>query len=394
MRLRRQLPVYSPITATSLLQGTGSLIYGPGRAESSIRAWLAREFGVEVFRLTDSGTSALGLALGASAAVTNRPVVLLPAYGCYDLVTAALAARVRIRFYDVDPETLGPDWTSLTAALSNDTAAVLVAHWYGIPVELARVRILADRVGAILIEDAAQGIGGSYQGRALGSTGDFGVLSFGRGKGVTSGGGGALLANTAVAITWLRSANAWPRAELGVRGLLASMAQWILARPSWYGIPSALPGLQLGETVFHPPHAPHPMSRSASGLLSQSLRYAARESEIRRTNAASLAPTISAIAMIPQAVEGSAGYLRLPVVVEAKRRPAFRSAEAQVLGIMPGYPRPLPELPVESEGKENIPGARQLSQSLFTLPTHSRLSFVDLSRISKWAERLRDAKNS
>ena len=322
-------------------------------------------------------------------AATNRPVILLPAYGCYDLVTAALAASVRIRFYDLDPETLGPDWSSLQAALSDDTAAVVVAHLYGIPVDLGRVRALVDHAGALLVEDAAMGTGGSFGGRALGAAGDFGVLSFGRGKGVTSGGGGALLAHSARAKTWLMAYPEDQKAGHGIRSLLASGAQWLLARPAWYGIPSALPGLQLGETVFHPPHRATPMPLAARALLSQSIRYAEKESRIRRSNAGRLAKNLSFVSRVPEARGGTAGYLRLPVLVEGKLLTAFRSPRSRALGIMPGYPRPLPELPVTFELEGTAPGARELAQSLFTVPTHSRLSSSDLTRIEAWVEQLR-----
>ena len=68
--------------------------------------------------------------------------------------------------------------------------AVVVAYLYGIPFDTAPVRAAAGAVGAWLIEDAAQGAGASFRGRALGAFGDLSMLSFGRGKGVTAGRGG------------------------------------------------------------------------------------------------------------------------------------------------------------------------------------------------------------
>ena len=88
-------------------------------ALAAARALVSRWFGSRDVLLTDSGTSALALALRmAVAARPDRPTVALPAWACYDLATAADAADVGVVLYDLDPATLGPDWASLDRALS------------------------------------------------------------------------------------------------------------------------------------------------------------------------------------------------------------------------------------------------------------------------------------
>ena len=89
---------------------------------------------------------------------------------------------------------------------------------------------------------------------------------------------------------------------------------------------------------------------------------------------------------------GRPGYLRLPVRVPESLRGRFLSSEARALGIMPGYPLSLADLPgfgrVINRGAE-LPGARELAQRLFTFPTHSRLGEGDLRRLEQWIERTR-----
>jgi dTDP-4-amino-4,6-dideoxygalactose transaminase len=63
----------------------------------------------------------------------------------------------------------------------------------GVAPDLLRLQEVAERYGLVLIEDAAQGFGATYQGRAVGSFGSFGALSFHETKNVTCGEGGALL---------------------------------------------------------------------------------------------------------------------------------------------------------------------------------------------------------
>ena len=134
------------------------------------------------------------LALEVAAAVTHAPVAL-PAYCCYDVATAADGAGVAFHLYDLEPETLSPDLASLRRSFDAGARSVVVAHLYGVPADLAAVRALAAEFGAIVIEDAAQGSGCEWRGRPAGAHGALGVLSFGRGKGVTGGKGGALLVN-------------------------------------------------------------------------------------------------------------------------------------------------------------------------------------------------------
>jgi len=186
-------PVASPLTAGAIARGAGGVLgLDGGRAGRDVAAWLGG-LGVRGALRTDSGTGALTLALRAAAPA----LVALPAWGCYDLATAADGADVAVWLYDLDPRTLGPADGAIEAALTAGADVVVLAHFHGVPVDLPRARRLADAAGALVVEDAAQGAGISVAGRAAGTHGSLGVLSFGRGKGVTGGRGGALLAGDA-----------------------------------------------------------------------------------------------------------------------------------------------------------------------------------------------------
>ena len=92
--LRRQLPVYSPISFASLRSGWGSLFSDSSdSAESKIRSAIAETFTAEETLLVDSGTTALALALRGVCEAHDQRLIALPAYGCYDLATAAEGPR-------------------------------------------------------------------------------------------------------------------------------------------------------------------------------------------------------------------------------------------------------------------------------------------------------------
>jgi dTDP-4-amino-4,6-dideoxygalactose transaminase len=358
-------------------------------AASSVRGLIAKKFGANDVLLTDSGTSALTLALRMLCRDRSNRLVALPAYGCYDIATAADGADVEVVLYDVIPHTLGPDVNSMQRVLSQQPAVVVLAHLYGVPVNLDVVLQLCESHATAVVEDAAQGHGAAYGGLPLGSFGTVAVLSFGRGKGVTGGAGGALLSthqNGTEVIGNAAEAAGVPRR--GIRQLIGATAQWVLGSPWMYGIPASLPFLHLGETIYREPDQPLKMTPTAVAVLARTWKVAETESMRRKAAAAVLLEHVRASQMAdpvdpPPGCEP--GYLRLPIIVREQAVARFRTPRARRLGVMPGYPVALPDLPGFEQRccnpGDSFVGARTLAARLFTIPTHSRLSVEDLSRL-------------
>ena len=378
---RHQLPTYSPLPAGAVLAALGT--HDP---RAHLAAELCATYGATEVILTDSGTSALALAL--RAAVARRPGLpcALPGYGCYDLATAAIAAGVRVVLYDLNPQTLAPDEASLETALARGAAALVAVHLYGVPVPMDLMRRAADGANALLIEDAAQGVGGSWAGRPLGAHGALGVLSFGRGKGMTGGGGGALLIrerhSTLDAFT-----GSLPEPRGTLPYLVKLVAQWALARPALYAIPAGIPALRLGETVYREPGTIEAMRAATARVLGRTRPLALSEAGTRLRNAARLiahagTSTVRTMAPVPG---GIPGWLRLPTMVGSRVR--AHAMENARLGILPGYPLPLGTLPALASHRNDscdLPGSARLARDLWTLPTHSRLTERDLLALERW----------
>jgi len=380
---RRQLPVSSTITARSLMRASVPALVGGTGDRDALRAELQRAFGASGVAPVDSGTSALILALRATT--RGGGVVALPAYACVDIGAAAIFAKLRVRLYDIDPITLSPDLESVARVLAAGVDTIVVAHLYGYPANVPAVAALAATQGVSLIEDAAQGAWGKLLETRLGAFGPLSVLSFGRGKGMTGAGGGALLgigARQAATIETARSHLLSPGS--GMRTLTIAKAQWILGRPWLYAIPSAIPALHLGETIYHPAHEPRAITSVSASLVRGALARAEADLAVRRRNAEELervAQRTSGLAPI-RAIPGSKpGYLRFPVRVADAR-----TARPE-LGIVRGYPDTLAELGelrASLIGDEKISGARELQRTLVTLPTHGMLSADDLLALTKW----------
>ena len=390
--LRVLPPVHSPVTLAAIVSGVGAVAGSAAQARAGVRTTLTERFGSRDLLLTDSGTSALTLALRATERLAPGPVAL-PAYSCYDIATAADGAGVEVLLYDLDPATLAPDPAGLRDVLERGARRLVATHLYGIPLDLSAIGSVLSGYDALLIEDAAQAAGASYAGRPLGSVGSLAVLSFGRGKGITSGRGGALLANDA------RGAAALATVLDGLRPgrtsatePVAVLAQWLFTRPALYGIPASLPFLGLGETVYRRPEESRTMSPFALGVLSRTLACADSEAASRRAHAERLLARVSAneknLTAVRTPSAGIPGHLRLPVVISGEWRKRVGSDAARRLGIMPGYPGTLAELAGfgarAGNGGASFAGARQLVASLVTLPTHSLLSERDLLALERW----------
>lgn len=382
MMFRRQLPVASPLDAGTLLGAAADTLRARDRS-ADVRDEIARRFDARAVVLTDSGTSALVLALRLLQA--DRPVAM-PAYACVDLVAAARAAGVRVSLYDVDPATLSPDLDSVQRTVDDGVSGVVVAHLYGFPADVPAVRAIARSAGVPVIEDAAQHAGATLRGIPAGALGEIVVLSFGRGKGITSGNGGALLARGDLPIaTAVSEAGAWLDRAAGARELAVAAASWALGRPSVYALPSAIPGLHLGETVYHTAGEPRRMSRAAAALLSRTLPEMDDAVATRRRNAFVLraAADQSRHVQAVRAVEGGEpGYLRFPVLLRGDMR------VAPAAGVVRAYPHTLaeePEIrPILSGSAEPLHGAHELARRLVTLPTHAMVSQRDLEHLSEW----------
>jgi len=382
---RRVPPVVSPIAARSVFDAGRAALLPRHVRPDALAADIARMFGADECILTDSGTSALVLAL--RMAVPTGELVSLPGYVCIDVTAAARRAGVRVMLYDIHPETLSPDLDSVSRTIAAGARAVVVAPLFGYPPDMRELLSLTASHGIPLIEDAAQAAGGRIQEKRLGAFGELSVLSFGRGKGTTAGAGGALLLRGPRTNTWASRARAQLRdARRGASQTVGLAAQWLLARPALYSIPASIPLLKLGEMVYRPAPEPRAISLAAAAVLPTAFSLDALEVRRRIEHATALAAAtlpsrrFRAIRSTPDA---SPGYLRLAIL----QTDGPRRAEPR-LGVMGGYPITLDEHPETQKllvtDQPPIPGARVLRDRLITLPTHSRVSAGDVARLAEW----------
>ena len=169
---------------------------------------LATFTGVKHAAALSSGTAALHLGL-ILLDVGPGDIVL-----CQSLTFSASANPIIYQgatpvFIDSESDTWNMDPEALEAAiisirrnpiqtksgLSSSIKAILPVHLYGMPAKMNDIKAISDKYGVPVLEDAAEALGSMYDGKACGSFGDLGVLSFNGNKIITTSGGGALISD-------------------------------------------------------------------------------------------------------------------------------------------------------------------------------------------------------
>jgi dTDP-4-amino-4,6-dideoxygalactose transaminase len=138
-----------------------------------------------------SGTAALHCAYAAIDLQPGDEVITPPITFIATQATAALFGA-KIVFADVQADTANIDPIAVEAAVTPRTKAIVAVDYAGHPADLDELRIIADRHGIYLIEDAAHSLGSMYKGRPVGSIADITTFSFFPTKNMTTAEGGAI----------------------------------------------------------------------------------------------------------------------------------------------------------------------------------------------------------
>lgn len=169
---------------------TGALTLGP--QTRALEAEFATRHAVPHAVAVSSGTSALEITLRALE-VAGRDVIV-PANTFYATAGAVVHAGGTPRFADVAESTLALSVETIEAALTANTAGVVIVHIGGlISPDVIAIREFCDRRGLFLLEDAAHAHGCSLDGRSAGSFGVAGTFSFYPTKVITAGEGGMIV---------------------------------------------------------------------------------------------------------------------------------------------------------------------------------------------------------
>ena len=376
-------PAAAPVTLRELAHGI--LGIAGKDAQGDLERGLREYFGAGHVLLVSSGKAALYLVLKGLNDLTGRKKVIIPAYTCFSVPSAVRFAGLEIVPCDIVPETLDFDYSRLEELIGGDTLCVVSTHLFGIPADTEKALEMCKGAGAFVVEDAAQAMGGARGGKKLGTLGDVGFFSLGRGKNITCGSGGIVLTSSDAIAGAVRArldeAEKLPAAEY-VKNVLEIVFMMAFLRPRLFWLPKRLPFLKLGETHFHASYPVRRFTGFQAGLLVDWPSKLERLNRFRAMHGGRYRSRLGLSGRMP-IYSGDCPYNRFPVFAADWRSKEELCAAGDDLGITPMYPSAvhrIPELRGCFDGLE-FPGADRVSDTLVTLPTHALIDDRDSDTI-------------
>lgn len=157
---------------------------------------LAEKVGSKAAAALTSGTAAIHLALKA-AGVGEGDIVFCPTLTFSATANPIIYQNAVPVFIDSDYETWNMSPKALEEAFEKypGVKAVIVVHLYGLSADMDKIMEVCKKYNVVVIEDAAESLGGYYKGQHTGTFGDYGIFSFNGNKIITTSGGGMLVSN-------------------------------------------------------------------------------------------------------------------------------------------------------------------------------------------------------
>ncbi|MEO6522421.1 MAG: DegT/DnrJ/EryC1/StrS family aminotransferase [Mucilaginibacter sp.] len=162
------------------------------RFESEFSNYCGRGHGIAV----SSGSAALDIAVKALG-ISIGDEVIMPTFTIISPALSVIKAGGIPVYIDNEPDSWNMDTALIEAKITTKTRAILVVHIYGLPTRMDIVIALAQKYDLLVIEDAAEMHGQTFDGKMCGSFGDVSIFSFYANKNITTGEGGMVLCDDA-----------------------------------------------------------------------------------------------------------------------------------------------------------------------------------------------------
>ncbi len=382
-------PAGAPLPMRTVLS---SALRGP-KDQGDLIELLRDCLGIRHVFAVSSGRAALTILLNALKRCSDRREVIIPAYTCFSVPSAVVRAGLVIRLCDVDPKTLDLGHNARARLDLDKVFCVIPSGLYGMPADLVALEEIARASGAFLIDDAAQCLGGTVDERPCGTFGDAGFYSLGRGKNISTMGGGILITHrNDLAVLIGQELNNLPLPSIldSCSKILSSLVYALTLPPSRYWLLDRIPFLGLGLSVFDPNFKITKLSAYQERLASRLSTLVDPYNRIRQDNAHRLRAGIEGIEGIelPRSVMGSNPvYLRFPILARdgTHRSRLLRRFRAVGIGASCSYPTSIGYIPgidqYLARDQQPCPGAVSIAKRIITLPTHPYVTVADVDNM-------------
>lgn len=335
---------------------------GFGRGVDRFEEAFAARLGLPAFAMVDSGSNALFLAIRLLD-LHKGSEVIVPSFTWVSCAQAVLLAGHRPVFCDVDLATMNVRREHVEACLSAKSAAVMVVHYAGLPVDIDPIIDL----GLPVVEDAAHAVDARHRGHPCGGIGDIGIYSFDAVKNLTAGEGGGITARDPSLIDRARRLR---YCGIGKSGFEAAASGGQSGRWWEYDIAEAFIKM-----------LPTNMAAAIAGVQLERLNeLQARRRAIWNFYDRELGDLEAVILPQPAPAEDRHGLFTYCIRTSDRDRLAHHLLEKGIYTTLRYHPLHLN--PLYGQTGRRLPNSERLNEEALSLPLHPRLTLEDASRVT------------
>jgi len=344
-----------------------------------------------------SGRAALWLILKTLSEFNpKKRKVIIPAYTCPAVASAVLKAGLQPVLCDVNLDDFGYSADDLERTFDEGVLAVIVVHLFGLPANIDQITPICRQHDVYLIEDAAQAFGNELPltGTKLGTIGDAGFFSFGRGKPLSAIHGGLVV--TISEKIYKKALEIYenlysPSSSENIKYFPYAGFYDLLSSPYLYWMPQKIPSMHLGETIFEPDFPLTKGLKTSGHIIEGLLDSLERGKKGRMVRSQWYNNELPDTPIFKKPSRPEYPFHRYPLLIKDRAVRDKIMKELKSVGISGAlfYPCPLNELPGLCDilqDSQVYTKAKQLSHSLITLPVHEGVTSRDMHNIKSVTE--------
>ena len=322
------------------------------------------KYRLPTFAMVDSGSNALYMAVRLLD-LPAQSEVIVPSFTWVSCAQAVILAGHNPVFCDVDLQTMNVRAKDLEAKISEKTAAVMVVHYAGLPVEMKPILDL----GYPVIEDAAHAVDSIHHDQACGTIGDVGIFSFDAVKNLTVGEGGGITARNP---EWIERAKVLRYCGIGKSGFDSAMSN-AKSKNRWWEYNIQEPFIKMLPTNLAANIGIAQLDRIDALQARRKEIWEIYQSELRH---------IQEVICPPEANSGDRhSYFTYCIRVPRRDELAHYLLEHQIYTTLRYHPLHLN--PLYRQTEKRLSNCEQLNEDALSIPLHPRMSDEDVETVIK-----------
>ena len=320
------------------------------------------KYRLPTFAMVDSGSNALYMAVRLLD-LPAQSEVIVPSFTWVSCAQAVILAGHTPVFCDVDLQTMNVRVKDLEAKISEKTAAVMVVHYAGLPVEMKPILDL----GYPVIEDAAHAVDSIHHDQVCGTIGDVGIFSFDAVKNLTVGEGGGITARNP---EWIERAKVLRYCGIGKSGFDSAMSN-AKSKNRWWEYNIQEPFIKMLPTNLAANIGIAQLDRIDALQARRKEIWEIYQSELRH---------IPEVICPPEANSGDRhSYFTYCIRVPRRDELAHYLLEHQIYTTLRYHPLHLN--PLYRQTEKRLSNCEQLNEDALSIPLHPRMSDEDVAKV-------------